>query len=327
MFKSILLTTFIICAVSSIAISQQARCDSLMNEPIGSAMANNEEITANLGILLECGNHDDITKKYFSEGYRVFEMMSIDIVRFIGDANYSDVMHFVDSLVQEPVYKEEMWFSVEMERITKEPSTLEVFESNEKFFRKLEPDEVVFEELRTFYKNLGPTEMNIQASFRMFYTEKLKAEKEKEPARKKVSWYYSSFNDVESATAKVEYTDLLVAIYFTGKADINSRKMEEDVLSDSEVNMTLSIQFIAFEAYIDDTKVLSAADQKKFTTYFGETVKTVGQKNSLYLKKFTNNPGTPSIVILDEGGNVVSTTGFTSSPEEFHKFLKSCTAY
>ncbi|MFT5777692.1 MAG: hypothetical protein ACI837_000640 [Crocinitomicaceae bacterium] len=330
MFKNILLATVIIISFNSATIAQQDKCDILMYEFMGNGMTNNELITSNLKVLLECGDYNAMTKSYFSAGHRVFDVMSKDISRFLGDVSYSVLLEHIDTLLMDDVFLEEMWYITEMDRITEEPSTLEVFEANEKFFRLIEPNEVVFEEIRTYFKELGPTEMNMRASIRAFYTEKVNAEAaaEKEPERKKVKWYpYQALNDIDTATAGVNYTDLFVAVYFTDKSDEKSREMETEVLSDQEVTIGLGVKCIEYQAFCDDPTVLSAADQKKFAAYFGKPVKTVGQKNTLYREKLVNGSGSPTFVILSGGGNVVGSTGFMSSPVEFRKFLKSCTGY
>ena len=326
--KNILLGSILLMTTSLTGYSQHMKCDSIQNQLMGNVMSNNVEITANLAILLDCGNYNELTKKFFSDKYNVVEFMTEDILRFIGDVHYSVLNQFIDSLVQDSMFQDKMWYDVELARISKAPSTLDVFEANEKFFRRIEPDEAIFEELRIFYTNLKSPKMDVQTSMRVFYTERVKDKEEKDKNREEINWNgYLSFTSLKSETKKVENTDLLVAVYFSRQSGERSRQFEESVLSDSEVNMTLSIQFITSEANCDNPTILSAADQKKFMELFNQPVKTVGQKNTLYLEMFTNGAVSPVFIIFNGTGKAVRTIEFTQSPSDFHRLLKSCTEY
>ncbi|MFT5858087.1 MAG: hypothetical protein ACI865_000171 [Flavobacteriaceae bacterium] len=172
MFIHKVLCAFIFFSLSGVSSGQQSKCDTLLNTSMGSAMSNNDEITTNLETLLECGDYTSLTKKYFSEGHRVFGVMSEDIMRFIGDKEYSVLLRYIDSLIQDEVFKEKMWYTMELIRISEETTSMEVFETNERFFRMMEPDEIVFEGLRDFYATHPQTEMTMHESVRAFYTQK-----------------------------------------------------------------------------------------------------------------------------------------------------------
>lgn len=99
-------------------------------------------------------------------------------------------------------------------------------------------------------------------------------------------------------------------MYFTGYADINSRKFEDQILTDEDVKSLLVAKFNYFIAYVDDNAKDKAPNL------------TVGQKNGKIQVGYFKKNYQPYLCIIDEEGKVLSEINGNCKKEEFIMFLK-----
>ncbi len=131
--------------------------------------------------------------------------------------------------------------------------------------------------------------------------------------------------DKSSATDKIEFTQLVdlesaikigkknknnVLLYFTCYACMSSRKLEDNILTNSKVKSLLTENFSFFIAYLDDNTIDKSTNSslgKKFGKLQKEKFKSIEQ---------------PYFYIIDYNGKVISEIGYTDDTEAFITFLE-----
>ncbi len=128
----------------------------------------------------------------------------------------------------------------------------------------------------------------------------------------------------------IDYDELLLTaqiwgkpllIYFTAYADVNSRKMEEAFLYDSDIQEYLEANYFTVTLFVDNKKEVF----KEFITKnekTGKLMKTYGAFYSKIQEERFNNQSQPYFAIVSTEGKILKTQGFTLKKKEFKKFLK-----
>ncbi len=110
-------------------------------------------------------------------------------------------------------------------------------------------------------------------------------------------------------------------IYFTAYADVNSRKMEDAFLLDSDVQALIDSNYYAITLFVDSKKSVPK-ESIIINPKNGEKMRTFG---AFYIKiqeeQFKENRQ-PFFVIVNEEGKILKTHGFTLNKNEFQQFLK-----
>jgi len=132
-------------------------------------------------------------------------------------------------------------------------------------------------------------------------------------------------NNKTATTEKIEFTPLVdlenaiqigkkskknVLLYFTSYACVNSRKLEDNILTDSQVKSLLTENFSFFIAYLDDR----ALDKS--------TNSTVGKRFGKLQKEKFKSIEQPYFYIIDYNGKVLSEISYTNDKEAFIAFLE-----
>lgn len=126
--------------------------------------------------------------------------------------------------------------------------------------------------------------------------------------------------NLEDLLKEASNVDKPLIIYFTGYSNINSRKIEKNILIQDTIYKRLENQFYFVSLYLDDKKQLPNTEQ--FTSAStGILIKTMGQKHSnLQIEKFNVNVQ-PYFVMLDSKGNTIATQGYLTDENDFIIFL------
>lgn len=115
-----------------------------------------------------------------------------------------------------------------------------------------------------------------------------------------------------------------VLIDFTGYGCENCRKMEEFVWSQDDILPTLQNEIILASLYVDDREELPENQQTKIDMGNGQlkSVKTIGDKWSLFQQINFNNNSQPHYVLVTPNGEVINppVSGYMSK-EDFKLFL------
>lgn len=128
--------------------------------------------------------------------------------------------------------------------------------------------------------------------------------------------------DLAHKEAKEKKKPLL--LFFSGWACANARKMEEYVLTDSTVIETISNNFVAYKAYVDDKRDL-AKEKYYISKSTGKEITTIGGMFMELEKEVFKNEYQPFFVIVDSTGESVANCNYMKDKGEFLEFLKSGT--
>ena len=129
--------------------------------------------------------------------------------------------------------------------------------------------------------------------------------------------------DEALALAKKENKPLLID--FTGWACVNCRRMEENVWPDETVSKLIKEKFVIVSLYVDERKVLPAADQIIFKTKSGTDKKivTVGDRWATFQSENFNAVQQPQYAIVHPSEKVLTKTkSYTPSATEFAQWLQ-----
>lgn len=133
-------------------------------------------------------------------------------------------------------------------------------------------------------------------------------EEKKYPARNETLEFIELFN-LESALSLSKTTNKRCLIYFSGYADVNSRKIEDRVLTDPEIKALVEQNFAPFVAYVDDK-------QK------GLNGKTIGDNHAKLQKEHFKSVDQPHFYIVSEDGKILSECQYPQTVAEFLSFLE-----
>jgi thiol:disulfide interchange protein len=131
--------------------------------------------------------------------------------------------------------------------------------------------------------------------------------------------------DYEQALELAKQQNKPLLIDFTGWACVNCRRMEENVWTNPEVLELMKNKFVVVSLYVDERKVLPAAQQQTVTTKTGakKEIVTIGDKWATFQSENFDAVAQPQYAILglDEAA-LTKTKGYTASPAEFKLWLE-----
>lgn len=131
--------------------------------------------------------------------------------------------------------------------------------------------------------------------------------------------------DYEEALALAKKENKPLLIDFTGWACVNCRRMEENVWTNPEVLELMKNQFVVVSLYVDERKVLPAAQQQTFKTKNGtdKQIITIGDKWATFQSENFNAVSQPQYAILNLNETALTKTkGYTPGYKEFKVWLE-----
>ncbi len=132
--------------------------------------------------------------------------------------------------------------------------------------------------------------------------------------------YNDCLHDYDEALKKAKLDNKPILLYFTGNTCVNCRKMETNIWPDTSIYKRIKNNYIFVSLYVDDQTKLPK--DKVTTSKTGNyKIETVGDKwIELEVSVFKNNTQ-PFYVVSNSNGTVLTQGGYTSTIEEFKKFL------
>lgn len=130
--------------------------------------------------------------------------------------------------------------------------------------------------------------------------------------------------DYEQALSIARKENKPLLIDFTGWACVNCRRMEENVWTDETVIDLMKNKFVVVSLYVDERRVLPAADQVEYTTKNGvkKKIVTVGDKWATFQSENFNKVSQPQYAIVSPEEKVLTKTkSYTPSAKEFVEWL------
>lgn len=117
---------------------------------------------------------------------------------------------------------------------------------------------------------------------------------------------------------KETYKSKPILLYFTAQADVNSRKMENFLFEDSDIQNEFN-RYHCFFGFVDNHKPINEEQNAQFPDL---DLKTKGQFLLQLERIFDQRAYQPLFVIVDSNFELVDSMGYTSEREEFLDFLK-----
>ena len=130
-----------------------------------------------------------------------------------------------------------------------------------------------------------------------------------------------SYFDYDEALAVAKETGKPLFIDFTGHGCVNCRKMEELVLSKTEVIDILNKDYVVCVLYVDD-KVIKLSEP--YITAEGDTLEYLGQKNTYIQSKIYGYNAQPCYIIIDgtTEAMIKDAMFYETNVEKFVEYLK-----
>jgi thiol:disulfide interchange protein len=132
-------------------------------------------------------------------------------------------------------------------------------------------------------------------------------------------------NDYEEALQHAKKLHKPILIDFTGWACVNCRRMEENVWTDPSVKQLMQDSFVVVSLYVDERKILPAAQQFTYTTKNNspKDIITVGDKWATFQSENFNAVSQPQYAIISSAEKVLTKTkGYTPNAKEFASWLQ-----
>lgn len=123
--------------------------------------------------------------------------------------------------------------------------------------------------------------------------------------------------DYENGLLKAKETKKKVLVYFRDLRSPGCQKMERTIFLDSTVRTTLVNSYVIIYLNVVDYTPLASHKSNKSKEKF----KNVGDYNYDIERSIYKNETQPFFVLLDSEGKLKKTTGNTSDPTQFLKFL------
>lgn len=128
--------------------------------------------------------------------------------------------------------------------------------------------------------------------------------------------------DIAETIIKATREDKKVLIYFSSIACPNCRKMEENVLLNSNVQDLILTKFIFVPLLVDDKSIAERSYWKQ-SKFHNDTLKRIGQLYSELQIELTQSGSQPQFAIVSKENEVLSHRGSTMEVEVFMDFLKN----
>ena len=131
-----------------------------------------------------------------------------------------------------------------------------------------------------------------------------------------------TFFDLDEAIAAAKQVHKPIMLDFTGHSCANCRKMESEVLSQTEVSNMLKNDFIVVSLYVDEKRALP--DSEKYTSKFDSSrINNIGAKNLDIEVTLGNSNSQPLYLFTDQDGKIIKNAGgYDSNVERFINILK-----
>lgn len=255
-------------------------------------------------ILYECGGLDSIDLKFMDGG-----MLGTILIKHQPKSKtltYKAILDSYKEFKKTPDYlaaREMFVLSNRIELETADPNGLEQYNS---FFISMGMEEADFFKFKQFISDNLSSRWTYRKAFEEFSdVNVLEDVQVVTPALK-----FSEFTDLQSVVDTATKFRKPLLIYFTCYACVNSRKMDDRILTDAKVKSLITDNYVYFAAYVDD----NSPDEKAQST--------VGKKNQRLQADFFKSTTQPHFFILDSKGNKVVDQDYTSNVDDFVQFLK-----
>lgn len=310
--------------LSSISLNAQTNCKQLLAQKINlydDLEKTQLELTTNFSKLTDCGL-DETDMVFFGQP----PVLATLVIGWLNEdsetVTYQKLLDEVLKMKATPEYKESVTFYNDFVSLRSKKIDLANWETDRQILLKLVKDERTVNAIYQVIKedpDQFETYGDMMDEFNKLADSMISI---KEPLAEETSF----FTDAEI----IDYDELLLTaqiwgkpllIYFTAYADVNSRKMEDAFLYDSDILDILNANYYTVTLFVDNKKEVPKEYIIK-NEKTGKLMKTYGAfYNKIQEERFKNH-SQPYFTIVSIDGKILKTQGFTLKKKEFKKFLK-----
>jgi len=319
-----LLLSAITLLLSSISLNAQTDCKELLTQKINlydDLEKTQLELTINFSKLTDCGL-DETDIVFFGQP----PFLATLVIGWLNEdsemVTYQKLLDEVLKMKATPEYKETVTFYNDFVTLRSKKIDLANWETDSQILLKLVKDERAVDAIYQVIKedpDQFETYGDMMDEFNKLADSMISI---KEPVAEETPF----FTDAEI----IDYDELLLTaqiwgkpllIYFTAYADVNSRKMEDAFLYDSDILDFFNANYYTVTLFVDEKKEVP---EKYFTKNekTGKLMKTYGAFYNKIQEEHFKNQTQPYFAIVSTDGKILKTHGFTLKKKEFKKFLK-----
>lgn len=302
-----ILTAILLISTSTYGQQNNFDCEkTLRKEPYFArhvAPASVDSLQMDLEILFDCGNLDSLDRELLT-----LPMLGTFMIGLVSDGKeitYSTILARLNEFKKTEIYSKLRDATLASKTLENKIATVDGFESDKALLLRAGFPNSELNDLKNFIQSSTSQELTYKEVITKYTATKRSVQT---PTSKKFE--FNQFIDIESAIQIGQENKQRVLLYFSGYMCVNARKVEELILTDSQVKALLSEKFSCFIAYTDDHRTDTA------------TGSTLGEKFALLQIQHFKANYQPYFCIIDDKGKVLSEIGHTKNVEEFMEFLK-----
>jgi len=255
-------------------------------------------------ILTGCGSLDSIDAELTSGPF-----LATILIKYVNEnkqITYRSILQSIDEYKKTPEYLKFREAVVLSKTLENKIVTINDWEKDKLLFLKMGLTEEQVSEFKEFIKKTEGAKWNYKNAFTSFLA--TKEPKITQPAEKLKG---KNLVDLDNALRAGQESKKNILIEFTGFACVNSRKMEDHILTDPGVKELISKNYEYFSAYCDDGR----PDP-------GNNNSTIGKKYCKIQSEKFKSSFQPNYFLVDPSGKIIADIGYTPSIEDFKKFLE-----
>lgn len=260
----------------------------------------NDSVFMDFKILKSCGNLDSIDSELLTGP--ILGTMVIQLATDGKKATYRAIINSINELKKTAEYTKFRDVTIISKTLENKIVNINVIEQDRELLAKIGMSESDLDSFKIFIKNSIDENMTYKEAFT-----KYRSNTATPYVTKKIE--YNKLKDIKTAIKEGKENDERVLIYFSGHACVNSRKMEDRILTDDQVENLLAEKFIFFVGYVDDKTM-----DKTSNSTIGQNIIKIQSDN------FKTN-SQPYFCVIDDNGKILSQIGYTNKVEDFIVFL------
>jgi thioredoxin-related protein len=317
------------------------KCSELLNRPITATDLdeNIDEFLLNLKTLILC-EFDEIDYQIFMGPEGNMPIIGSFLFKFIDEIQnnksytFENLKETLLDIKNKPEYSQIKNIVEAQNAIIQKEASVINWESDKQLLTKMG---LIDEQLNEIYTIVKDNENKPYTEIFLIYSDTLNVQKEKQFIQRQkkndefkdknpesielVKGLYA-YDSYSKGLKKSKETNKPILLYFTGYACVNARKMEDNILSEYEIQDYINSNLVFVSLLVDNKQPLKE-NEIFYSDFFKKEVKTVGLKNlEIQITKFNSN-AQPLFVLLDMDGNEIARIGYITDIKIFSDFLQT----
>ncbi|TJZ63287.1 hypothetical protein FAZ15_03110 [Sphingobacterium olei] len=304
----------------------QTDCDELFAKTFDTDSLNPEKLDSlinDFGQLRHCGL--DSLAFEISTGYSMFGLFIIPpIDKPYHKVTYREVFNMIQDYRNSPDYPHIVDIHKATQELKKRQVNLENWAQDRKILEKIPLKSSELDAYHQFLTANDFQDLTYYEAWIAFKSEQKIEESEPIVVQKKPFFVDESVGtSLHNVFERAKEEKKEIVFYFTGWANISSRKLEYKLFKEDWVGSQINERFLFVPLYIDDAELLSELDlNEELDIRFSENAKFNGQKNHNFQKHYLHEKAEiPSFAIIDYEGKLIRYIEKDINKKSFFDFL------